>query len=94
MIKKLTKISIQQLDQILDIWLNSNIEAHNFISRNYWVTNYDFVRTTLPKAEIYVSFQNNEITGFLGLYKNYIDSIIVEKTHNRGIGRKLLAQVK
>lgn len=95
MIKKLTKINTQQLNQILDIWLNSNIEAHNFISRNYWITNYDFVRTALPKADIYVACQNNEIIGFLGLDKNYIAGIFVKKeARDRGVGRKLLAKAK
>ncbi len=41
MIKKLTEMSTPQLDQILNIWLHSNIEAHSFISRDYWVGNYN-----------------------------------------------------
>lgn len=83
------------MDQILDIWLNSNIEAHNFISRNYWLNNYDFVKNALPKADIYVFYQNSEIIGFLGLVKSYIAGIFVKKkARNNGVGRELLDKVK
>lgn len=26
----------RDLDQVMELWLNGNIEAHDFIPRNYW----------------------------------------------------------
>lgn len=28
------------LDAVAQIWLNTNIRAHNFISKEYWTDNY------------------------------------------------------
>ena len=32
------------LDQVMELWLNGNIEAHDFIPRNYWESNAPMVR--------------------------------------------------
>lgn len=95
MIKKLTEMSTHQLGQIMNIWLHSNIEAHSFISRDYWVGNYNLVEQMLPKSDIYVYYQNDEIIGFLGLDNNYIAGIFVKKeSRNKGIGRELLNEAR
>jgi hypothetical protein len=36
MITTLTEVNPQQLDQIMAIWLASNLEAHDFVSESYW----------------------------------------------------------
>ena len=47
------------LPAIMQIWLNTNINSHNFISKNYWVENYEMVKTILPQAEVYVYEDDN-----------------------------------
>ena len=42
------------IDAVMQIWLDTNIRAHNFISSGYWRINFDMVREMLPHAEIYV----------------------------------------
>ena len=42
------------IDTIIQIWLDTNIQAHYFISSDYWRANYDMVREILSHAEIYV----------------------------------------
>ena len=42
------------LDAVAQIWLDTNIKAHNFISKEYWTDNYVMVKDILPQAEIYV----------------------------------------
>ena len=42
------------IDAVMQIWLDTNIQAHNFISSGYWRINFDMVREMLPLAEIYV----------------------------------------
>ena len=39
---------------VMQIWLDINIKAHSFISKHYWMDNYDMVKKILPQAEIYV----------------------------------------
>lgn len=39
------------LEQVMDIWLNENIKAHSFIAKEYWMKNYEFVKSILPEAK-------------------------------------------
>ena len=89
------KFENSDIDDIMQIWKNVNIEAHNFISKEYWENDYDYVRNILPKAEIYVYVDNNEIIGFIGMNENYIEGIFVKAVaQSKGIGKQLLDQVK
>lgn len=89
------KFENSDIDDIMQIWKNVNIEAHNFISKEYWENDYDYVRNILPKAEIYVYVDNNEIIGFIGMNENYIEGIFVNtNSQHRGIGTALLNKVK
>lgn len=91
------KYTTHDIDIIMQIWLNINIQSHNFISSDYWHSNFDMVREMLPFAEVYVHEDNreNQINGFIGLNENYIEGIFVsEKSHSSGIGKQLLDYVK
>lgn len=93
MIRKLRKNDIEQVSQI---WLNTNIKAHNFINENYWKDNLETVKDLFLKAEIYV-YENdaNIIQGFIGLDDNYIEGIFVcENAQSQGIGKQLVDYVK
>ena len=41
------------VDAVMQIWLDTNIQAHNFISSDYWRINSKMVREMLPHAEVY-----------------------------------------
>ena len=85
------------IDSVMQIWLDTNIHAHNFISPDYWRSNFDVVREMLPYAEIYVYEDDsaNQIDGFIGLNDNYIEGIFVkEATQSKGVGKQLLDYVK
>ena len=85
------------LSAVMQIWLDTNIKAHSFISKYYWMDNYDMVKKILPQAEIYV-YENNstkEIEGFIGLTDNYIAGLFVkEDMQSKGIGKQLLNYAK
>lgn len=85
------------IDEIMEIWLDVNIQAHDFISGEYWKENYDMVKSLLPRAEIYV-YEHEEggsIKGFMGLNEGYIEGIFVrDEYRSKGIGKKLLDHVK
>ena len=83
------------IDKIMEIWLNSNIEAHNFIDKSYWKKNFEMVKNALTQSEIYIYEENNNIMGFVGLVENYIAGIFVEKNfRGKGTGKKLLDYAK
>lgn len=87
----------RDIDTVMQIWLDTNIQTHGFISSNYWIGNFDMVRRMLPYAEIYV-YENdytNRTEGFIGLNENYIEGIFVrESAQSNGIGKQLLDYVK
>lgn len=83
------------IDTIMSIWLNSNIEAHDFIHEDYWKSHYDFVEKELTKARIYVYEDHYQILGFAGMMGNYLAGIFVSKEHrSTGIGKCLLDYIK
>lgn len=85
------------IDAVMQIWLNTNIKAHSFISAYYWQNNFDIVKEMLPHAEIYVHEDNctKQMDGFIGLNNSYIEGIFVKETmQSKGIGRQLLNHAK
>ena len=85
------------LDIIMQIWVETNIQAHNFIPKEYWINNYDMVKNMLPQAEVYVyeDDKTNQIDGFIGLADDYIAGIFVRNgVQSKGIGKQLLDYVK
>ena len=85
----------QDLDKIMDIWLQGNLEAHSFIDAEYWKKNFDSVKSVLPNAEVYVYEEDGEILGFIGMDAEYIAGIFVAEGHKgQGIGHQLIERVK
>ena len=85
------------IDAVMQIWLNTNIQAYSFISPNYWQSNFGVVKDMLPHAEIYVHEDDctKQIDGFIGLNDNYIEGIFVkEAAQSKGIGKLLLDHAK
>ncbi|MBC5688657.1 N-acetyltransferase [Mediterraneibacter sp. NSJ-55] len=82
-------------ESILQIWLDGNIEAHPFISQDYWRANYEKTREGLKEAEIFVYEIDGEICGFAGMIGEYLAGIFVRHDFRRkGIGMKLLSHIK
>lgn len=85
------KYKEKDLDIIMKIWQEENINAHNFISKEYWKNHYEYVKSILPKAEILVYTIDENIVGFIGLNDNYIEGIFIKKDfQGKGIGTELL----
>ncbi|AOR25131.1 GNAT family N-acetyltransferase [Clostridium taeniosporum] len=86
------KLNLNQLDEVMKIWLDTNIDAHNFIPKEYWINNFNLVKQMLPSADIYVFDENNVIKGFIGIIESgYIAGLFIRKNYQReGIGKKLL----
>lgn len=85
------------LDTVMQIWLDTNIQAHDFISEKHWGDHLETVKSSLPKAEVYVYEERNtnQIEGFIGLVGDYIAGIFVrDGAQSKGIGKQLLDYVK
>ena len=47
-----------------DIWLKTNLKAHDFIPEQYWTSNYESVKEMMLQAEVYVYEDDKMIQGF------------------------------
>ena len=92
MIRKLQKVDI---NRVVDIWLKTNLKTHFFISEQYWISNYEFVKELLPQAAVYVYEDDKMIQGFIGVNDEYIEGIFVsDEMQSHGIGKMLLDYIK
>lgn len=95
MIKKIEFLEGNKLDRIMELWLETNIKAHDFIDRNYWQSNYEVVKEMMPNATIYAYQEEDAIQAFVGLMEDYVAGIFVSNDmQSKGIGKKLLDYCK
>lgn len=85
----------EDLDQVMEIWLSSNLQAHDFVSQDYWTGQKEAVREMLPKAQVYVCEYEDgcrgKIAGFAGMQEDYLAGIFVAAdVRSHGIGSALL----
>ena len=67
MIRNLRKADV---NKVSDIWLNTNLEVHDFIPARYWEDNFRTVQEMLGQAEVYVY----ELDG--GVSVSYSDTFV------------------
>lgn len=92
MIRRLQK---KDVNRVAELWLNTNLKAHDFIPAQYWKSNYDLVKEMLSQAEVYVYEDGQKIQGFIGLDGEYIEGIFVsDEMQSQGIGKTLIDFVK
>lgn len=83
------------LDKISQIWLETNLAAHDFIDKEYWHQQLPMVKELFPSAEIYVWEEKNQIYGFIGLMDHYVAGIFISgPSQGKRIGAHLLNYVK
>ena len=72
----------KDISDVLQIWLETNIKAHSFIDKEYWIGNYEMVKQILPEAEVYVyeDEKNGQIAGFIGINDQYVEGLFVKET--------------
>ncbi len=94
MIKQLEEFEIEE---IMDIWLKTNITAHSFMPEKYWVKNYSIVKDEyIPFSTTFVYKEGNITKGFISIIDNsFIGALFVlEDYQGQGIGKKLLNYCK
>lgn len=92
MIRRLQK---KDVNRVAELWLDTNLKAHDFIPAQYWRSNYDLVKEMLSQAEVYVYEDGQKIQGFIGLDGDYIEGIFVsDEMQSQGIGKALVDFIK
>lgn len=87
--------SIKDIDVVMQLWLDTNIQAHSFIESSYWNDNFKLVKEMMPQATINIYECDNKIQGFIGVTGDYIEGIFVsDEVQSNGIGKRLLDYVK
>lgn len=92
----INEFKIENLEEVMEIWIQTNINAHDFIEREYWINNFDLVKKLLPDAKVYIFQEDNIIKGFIGVIEEgYIAGLFVKEEYQReGIGEKLIEYIK
>lgn len=94
MIRKNTDADIEK---ILDIWLKTSIQAHDFVDEEYWQKMKPSVKKYyLPNADSYVYEDKHKIKGFISIVDDkHIGALFVAPEYqNQKIGSKLINYVK
>ena len=85
----------KDIKKIMDIWIASNLDAHNFSSKDYFYNNFDFVKDAIENATVYVYEQESKVIGFVGINQEFIEGIFVDRNYrSKGIGKKLIDYCK
>lgn len=89
------KMKIEDINEIMKIWLDTNLKSHYFISESYWKNNYSKVKEGILSAKVYVYEVKGQVVGFIGIIDEYIAGIFVkESMQHQGIGKKLINKCK
>ena len=93
MIRKLQQTDIEQ---VISIWLEASIKAHDFVDSDFWKSKVKDMREIyIPSGETYVYVEENLIHGFMSLYNDTIAAIFVSPDcQGKGIGKQLIQKAK
>ncbi|MGT0298676.1 hypothetical protein ACV566_03775 [Staphylococcus aureus] len=78
MIKKLDNLDYESIEKISNIWLNSNLEAHDFIKREYWISNFDKVKKMFPDSSIHVYYAGIDLSDLLAYMSNILQVFLLQ----------------
>jgi len=87
----------EDIEPIIDIWLNGSIRSHHFIDPNYWRSKIeDMEKVYLPMSTTYVLAEpEGRIIGFISMVDDYLAALFIDLSEqNKGYGKKLLEFVK
>lgn len=84
------------LDQLVEIWYQASLQAHDFIKKEYWKANKIAMRKQyLPSSETYLLASGVRILGFIALVENDVAAIFVSPHgQGQGVGTLLLNHAK
>ncbi len=85
----------QDIGRVMEIWLQGNLDAHDFVPESYWKDQQEEVKEQMMRAEMFVYEKEGEILGFAGMQGTYLAGLFVDRdVRSRGIGGELLEYMK
>ena len=90
------KFKQPDIDQVISIWLEASIKAHDFVSSDFWKSKVKDMREIyIPSGETYVFEEESIIQGFVSLHNDTIAAIFVSPdSQGKGIGKQLIRKTK
>lgn len=84
------------IDQVISIWLEASIKAHDFVDSEFWKSKVEDMRDIyIPSGETYVYEEGGLIRGFISLYNDTVAAIFVSPdSQGTGIGMQLMRKAK
>ncbi len=88
----------EDTDQLVQIWLEASLLAHDFIPENYWKEKTEAMRSVYLRAAQVFVFENDETgcaEGFIAMVEDYLAALFVAPScQGKGIGRQLMETVR
>lgn len=86
----------EDMKAVLSVWLTASIQAHDFISPDFWTGQVAAMRDGyLPSAKVYVYEKEGHVVGFYALRQSTLAALFVAPNYQgQGIGRELLNHAK
>lgn len=90
------KIEPEEIDDVLDVWINASIQAHSFIDKEFWRSKIDDMREIyIPNSDTYIFKENEIVKGFFCLHGGTLAAMFVSpEFQGNGIGRKMMEKAK
>jgi|GEM_PF-398340 len=90
------KMQTSDLDQLVTIWLEASLIAHDFVSPSFWKNQQQAMKEIyLPQAEVWVIENSTQIAGFAALMDNTIAALFVDpKLQGKGFGSQLMFYIQ
>lgn len=82
----------EDMNDIIEIWLNASKDAHHFIPADYWESKQEEMRNIhLPMAETYLLEDNGHAHGFVSLVEDNLAALFIDTNRqDQGYGKALL----
>ncbi|MNC08828.1 putative N-acetyltransferase YjaB [compost metagenome] len=91
------RLQPDEMDELIEIWLASTIQAHPFISENYWHESESIVRNVyIPQSATWVYQHQDKMVGFISVLDSlFIGALFVSEPFiGKGMGQSLMKHVK
>lgn len=91
------ELKIENTNEVMEIWKEATIDAHNFIPKEYWLKSYNVVKEVyIPMAKTSVYIEENKIIGFISIIDDeFIGALFIDvNSQDKGVGTKLIDYVK
>ena len=92
----ITKLEKSDMDQVIEIWLEASIKAHDFVGSAFWESKVKDMREIyIPAGETFVYREKGPIKGFFSLYNDTLAALFVSPAYQgAGIGSALMGKAK